>query len=286
MTLREQHWDTEITGGSSWTKSLRELFQYKDLISSLVKRDFIALYKQTVLGPLWVVIQPILTSLMFYIVFSRIARIDTGDIPPILFYLLGYTIWIYFADCVVKTSDTFIANQGILGKVYFPRLVIPLAIVLTNLIKFGIQMILFIVVYLVYDLAIGIEGNQISPIMFLLPLLILIMAIFGLGVGLIISALTTKYRDLKFLIQFGIQLVMFGTPVVWPLRLVPEEHHWKLLLNPMAGVLEASKVAFFGTDFGVFSWFYIGYAFVASLFFLLIGTVLFARVERTFMDTI
>lgn len=271
---------------------LSELARYKDLLFLFVKRDFISLYKQTILGPIWVVIQPVLTTITFFIVFTKIAEIDTTGVPPVLFYMLGVTVWSYFADCVVKTSDTFILNQNIFGKVYFPRLVVPLSIIVTNLIKFGIQFALFIVVYIIYAMIIGIDPEEASGSigpgwhLMLIPLLLFIMAALGLGVGLIISAMTTKYRDLRFLIQFGIQLVMYATPVVWPLKLIDEEHRWKLLINPMASVVETFKVAFFGADFAVFNWIHLGYGFGASLVVLYIGMKLFTRVERSFMDTI
>ena len=255
-----------------------------------VKRDFISLYKQTVLGPLWVVIQPILTTITFFIVFTKIASIGTGGVPPILFYMLGVTVWTYFSDCVIKTSDTFITNQNIFGKVYFPRLVVPLSLVITNLIKFGIQFLLFLLVYLYFALFTGGEADpnawSLSWQLALIPVLLFAMAFLGLGVGLIISALTTKYRDLRFLIQFGIQLAMYGTPVVWPLSGIPEEHQWKLAINPMTGVVETFKVAFFGADFAVFNWAYLGYSFGFSFIILLIGMRLFAKVEKSFMDTI
>lgn len=283
------NWDLVIKAeGKGNNFSLRELIRYKDLLILFVKRDFISLYKQTVLGPLWVVIQPILTTITFFIVFTKIATIGTSGVPPILFYMLGITVWTYFSDCVIKTSDTFIVNQNIFGKVFFPRLIVPLSIVLTNLIKFGIQAALFISVYLVYALFIEPNGNWGISWMHLglVPVLILIMAALGLGVGLIISALTTKYRDLRFLIQFGIQLAMYATPIVWPLKTIPVEHQWKLALNPMTGIVETFKAAFYGLDFAVFDWLFLGYSALFSLIVLFIGIKLFSRVEKSFMDTI
>lgn len=293
--LPEDHWDLVIRPqGKGTTFNWRELLRYRDLLFLFVKRDFISLYKQTVLGPIWVVIQPVLTTITFFIVFTKIASIGTAGIPPILFYMLGITVWTYFADCVVKTSDTFIVNQNLFGKVYFPRLVLPLSIVITNLIKFGIQTILFLLVYTFFyffdpmDLGVN-YGPNIHILLF--PVLVLIMAAMGLGFGLIISALTTKYRDLRFLIQFGIQLVMYATPVVWPLATIDKDLQWKLFLNPMASVVETFKVGFFGTGpanepFAVMNWYFLGYSFVFAMIVLIIGIRLFSRIEKSFMDTI
>lgn len=290
----DQDWDLIINPtSSSRLTSFSELFRYKDLMMLFVKRDFISLYKQTVLGPLWVVIQPILTTITFFIVFSKIANIETDGIPPILFYMLGVTVWAYFSDCVVKTSDTFIVNQNIFGKVYFPRMIVPLSLILTNLIKLGIQFVLFVLVYLVFANFIGFDVNKdtgeiahMSWHLVLIPVLIVLLAALGLGFGLIISGLTTKYRDLRFLIQFGIQLMMYATPVVWPLSKVSEQYQMIAALNPLAGILETFKVAFFGMDNGVFNWFYLGYSAVFAFLVLIIGVKLFGRVEKTFIDTI
>lgn len=262
----------------------QELKQYKDLIFLFVKRDFISLYKQTVLGPIWVVIQPILTTLTFYIVFSRIAGIETG-IDPILFYLIGVTSWTYFADCVNKTSETFIANQNIFGKVYFPRLTTPISIVITNLIKFGIQFILFLIIYLFYLIF---TNSPLDPNINLLwiPLLIALMAAFGLGMGLIIASMTVKYRDLRFLIQFGIQLAMYITPVVYPLNSINDKIKWVFQINPMTNIIEAFKAGFFGKNYGIMDIPFLAYSTVVILLVLYIGIRIFGRVEKTFMDSI
>jgi lipopolysaccharide transport system permease protein len=289
----EENWDLIIRPKNEGTAlNISELLRYKDLLILFVKRDFISLYKQTILGPLWVVIQPILTTITLYIVFTKIAQVGTGGVPEILFYMIGVTVWTYFADCVLKTSDTFILNQNIFGKVYFPRLIVPFSLVITNLVKFGVQILLFLAVYAFYEFGVektaNIEGEVwgMAWQMFLLPVLLVTMAFLGLGVGLIISALTTKYRDLRFLIQFGIQLAMYATPVVWPLSKIDEKYQWILALNPMTGIVESFKVAFFGETFAVFSWFNLAYSFVFSLIVLLIGMKLFSRVEKSFMDTI
>src|SRR5690606_27334396 len=196
--------------------------------------------------------QPILTTITFSIVFFRIANIGTG-VHPVLFYMIGVTTWAYFADCVVKTSETFIANQNIFGKVYFPRLVTPISIVITNLIKFAIQFGLFLLVYIYFTFFTD-DPIQIHWTIVLLPVLILNMAILGLGIGLFIASMTTKYRDLKFLIQFGIQLAMYATPVVYPLSTIGEKYRWVLQLNPMTSIIETFKSAFFGAEFGIFNW--------------------------------
>lgn len=290
--LENSEWDLVIEPNTKGSiLNFKEILRYRDLLFLFVKRDFISLYKQTILGPLWVVIQPILTTITFFIVFTKIAGVGTGGVPPILFYMLGVTVWVYFADCVTKTSDTFIQNQNIFGKVYFPRLVVPFSLIITNLIKFGVQFLLFLIIYTFYFFFYGnvsVDGPNwgLSWQAVLVPLLLITMAFLGLGVGLVISSLTTKYRDLRFLIQFGIQLAMYGTPVVWPLSSVSAQYQWILALNPMTSIVETFKAAFFGTDFAVFDWYHIIYSLGVSIIVLLIGMKLFSGVERSFMDTI
>ncbi|UKN01559.1 ABC transporter permease [Paracrocinitomix mangrovi] len=283
--MKDQDWDIIISPDTSkGTFQLKELLRYKDLILLFVKRDFISLYKQTILGPLWVVIQPVLTTITFYVVFNKIAKIETG-VDPLLFYMLGVTTWTYFADCINKTSETFIANQSIFGKVYFPRLATPISLVITNLIKFAIQFALFLLIYLVFFF---VTEQDLSPNLYLLliPFLILCMAALGLGVGLIIASMTIKYRDLRFLIQFGIQLAMYITPVVYPLNAINAESRWVLQLNPMTNIIESFKVGFFGLDYGVMDFPFLAYSFVFAFCILWIGMKVFGRVERTFMDSI
>lgn len=293
-TLNEE-WSIVITPEKKLLSlNLMELMRFKDLIMLFVKRDFISIYKQTVLGPIWIVLQPLLTSLTLTVVFGSIAGIETGA-PTMLFMLAGVTVWTYFADCVVKTSDTFIANQGIFGKVYFPRQVVPISIVMTNFIKFLIQFVLFVLFYIVYLTLIDTNaGVSISWQIALLPILILIMAALGLGFGLIISSLTTKYRDLRFLIQFGIQLAMYASPIVYPLAKAGK-YEWILALNPMTSVIETFKYGFFGgfvngdpsqDPIAIFEWSYLGYSAVFSVIVLMLGLVLFNKVEKSFMDTI
>jgi len=248
----------------------------------VVRRDLVAQYKQTILGPLWFIIQPLLTTLTFTLVFGNIAKLSTDGLPKILFYLSGVTAWNYFSDCLMKTSETFLANTNIFGKVYFPRLAVPLSIVVSNLIRFAIQLALFLAFYS-YFFA---KGSAIQPTkaLWLLPLLILLMAALGLGSGIIVSAMTTRYRDLRFLVQFGTQLLMYSTPVIYPLSKLPEEYSWIMLSNPMTPVIEAFRYAFLGT--GTFSWVHLGMSVAASVFILSIGVLLFNHVEKTFMDTV
>ena len=261
--------------------NLKELFSHKDLIILLVKRDFIALYKQTILGPLWYFIQPLLTTLMFMFVFNRVADISTGTIPPILFYLSGLLPWNYFAQNVTNTSNTFINNAHIFGKVYFPRLTVPVSIVISGLISFSIQFILFIIIYIIYFFQIQLH---LTFQLFFIPILLLITACLSLGFGILISALTTKYKDLRFLIQFGIQLLMYATPVIYPINNISKNYQFFIMLNPMTPVIEAFRFCFFGE--GVFQWLFILYSAIFSIFVLVLGIVTFNKVERTFMDTV
>jgi lipopolysaccharide transport system permease protein len=250
-----------------------------------VKRDIVTFYKQTILGPLWFVIQPLFTPIMFMFVFGGIAGISTDGIPQAVFYLAGLVCWNYFQDCLSKCSDTFNANQAIFGKVYFPRLVVPLSIVISNLIKMAIQFVLFLVVY-IYYFASGIDFH-INATLCLVPILIVMLGGLGLGFGMIISSMTTKYRDLRFLITFGVQLWMYATPVIYPLSVMKEtypKYIWVLVANPLTAILETFKYAFTGV--GEFNWFYLGYSFAFTIIILMLGIVIFNRVQRNFMDVI
>lgn len=265
--------------------NLKEIWKYKDLLFLFVRRDFVSVYKQTVLGPLWFIIQPIFTTLVFTVVFGQLASIPTDGLPKVLFYMCGITCWNYFAECVTKTSNTFVTNSAIFGKVYFPRLILPLSIIITNLLKFGIQFLLFlgILFYYLYT------GSTVSPNIYILtlPLLLFIMAALGLGLGIIISSLTTKYRDFQFLISFGIQLFMYATPIVYPLSLAKEKlgpYSWIATANPMTSIIETMKFAFLGE--GIFSWYNLAYSLIFSLVLLFLGVIVFNRVEKTFMDTV
>lgn len=262
--------------------NLKELWEYRDLIYMYVKRDIVTFYKQTILGPLWFVIQPILTTVMFMFVFGNLAGISTDGIPKPLFYFTGVLIWNYFADCLTRNSKIFIENQGVFGKVYFPRLVVPISITISNLVRFFIQLVIFLIIYFYYYFT----GSAVVPnaYAFLIPLLIIIAAGLSLGFGVIFSSLTTKYRDLTFLLQFGVQLWMYITPVIYPLNSIPLDKQWIVQLNPMTSIIETFKYGSIGT--GVFSWMWLLYSFVFMIVLLVSGIVVFNKVEKGFMDTV
>lgn len=271
---------------SLWKIDFRELWRYHDLIRMYVKRDIVTLYKQTILGPLWFVIQPLITTIMFMIVFGGIAGISTDGLPQPLFYMAGLLCWNYFADCLNKCSQTFTANQNVFGKVYFPRLVVPLSITISNMVKMGVQFGLFLLIYLFY-ICKGMEVH-ITSYIFFLPLLVLMLAGLGLGFGLLITSVTTKYRDLTFLVQFGVQLWMYATPVIYPLSNLSTgraaQYLWLMKLNPLTSILETFKLAFLGT--GTFSWGYFSYSFASTIIVMALGMLVFNKVQRSFMDVI
>jgi lipopolysaccharide transport system permease protein len=282
----EENWDIEITAENNlFDLKLKDVWHYRDLLVLLVRRDFVSFYKQTILGPLWFFIQPLFTTVIYTFVFGNLASIPTDGLPQPLFYLAGITAWNYFADCFTKTSTVFTANAGLFGKVYFPRLIVPLSIVVSNLIRFGIQMSLFIVMMIVY----WTRGASLHPNMYLLlfPFLLILMAMLGLGLGMIISAMTTKYRDLSFLITFGIQLMMYLTTVIYPLSVVENKYPrfaWLVEYNPMTSIIEAFRFGFLGQ--GTFTILSLGITTVITTTILLIGILVFNRVERTFIDTV
>ena len=261
--------------------NIKEIWKFRDLLFLFVKRDFISIYKQTILGPLWFFIQPILTTIIFTIVFGKIAGISTDKVPPILFYLAGITCWNYFAECLTKTSNTFIENQNIFGKVYFPRLILPISIVFSSLIKFGIQFLLFLVIYFYY-----LHNDSVNPNIYLLlfPLLIIFSGILSLGFGIIITSLTTKYRDLRFLIQFGIQLWMYATPIIYPLSTLDGKLKTIALINPMTSIIETFKYGFLGH--GTFNWYYLTYSLIFTIVIIFVGILIFNKTEQNFMDTV
>lgn len=261
---------------------LKEIWQYRDLLNMFVKRNIITQYKQTILGPTWFFIQPALTTIMYMVVFGGIAKIPTDGLPQPLFYLAGIVCWQYFSDCLNKTSATFTDNQGIFGKVYFPRLVVPLATVSSNLVRMGIQLMLFAAVY-VYYLIIGVD---IAPNIYILlmPVLILMLAGLSLGFGIIISSMTTKYRDLTILFSFIVQLWMYATPVIYPLSTMSPDKQWIMALNPVTSIIETFKYSTLGV--GTFSWGMLSYSFGFMLVLLAIGIVVFNKVQRSFMDTV
>ena len=260
----------------------KEIWQYRDLFSMFVKRDIITQYKQTILGPAWFFIQPIITTVMYSIVFAGIAGISTDGLPQFMFYLAGIVCWQYFADCLNKTSSTFTANQGIFGKVYFPRLIVPLSTVASGLVRMGIQFLLFIVVYVYYVFT----GVHIAPNIYilLLPVIIIMLAGLSLGFGIIISSMTTKYRDLTIFFSFIVQLWMYATPVIYPLSSMSPERQWIMGLNPVTSLVETFKYGTMGV--GTFSWMMLGYSFIFMIVLLGIGIVVFNKVQRSFMDTV
>ena len=281
--MNQNKWTTVIKPKTGWFDiNLRELVQYKDLIVMFVKRDFKTMYKQTILGPLWIIINPLLTTLMFTIVFGNIANISTDGMPQIVFYMLGTTVWTYFSSCLTKTSSTFTGNAAIFGKVYFPRLVTPISTVISGLINFGVQFLMFLG-FMAYFM---IKGSPIEPNLWILitPLLLVQLAALALGFGIIISSMTTKYRDLAVLVTFGVQLWMYATPVVYPASQIGGKLKTLMMLNPVSPIVESFRYAFLGS--GSIPWNYLGISVVTTLVVLFAGVVLFSRVEKTFMDTV
>jgi lipopolysaccharide transport system permease protein len=263
--------------------NLKELWRYRDLIMLFVRRDFVATYKQTILGPIWLFLQPLFTTLTFFFVFNQIAKIPTDGIDPILFYLSGITLWNYFSDCFNKTSNTFVANAGIFGKVYFPRLATPISIVISNLIKLGIQVLLFVAI-LIYQMITKDVQLNVNAYILILPYLIILMAVMGLGLGIIFSALTTKYRDLSFLLTFGIQLLMYATPIIYPLSYTGGKLYTIISMNPLTPIMESFRYAFF--SIGSFDWSGLAFTSIFSFGVLFIGIIIFNQVEKSFMDTV
>jgi lipopolysaccharide transport system permease protein len=283
MTQQLENWDLVIEPRRGWFDlHLRDLYRYRDLVLLFVRRDFVAVYKQTILGPLWYLIQPLLTTITFTVIFGNIAQLPTDGLPQFLFYMSGTVIWTYFADCLTKTSNTFVNNAQLFGKVYFPRLAVPVSILLSNLITFAIQFTFFLAFMGFFALT----GANLRPNWWILisPVLIFMMAGLGLGFGIIISSLTTKYRDLRFLVQFGVQLLMYATPVIYPVSSIPARFQPLIQANPMTPIVEAFRYAFLGA--GSFNPMNLLYSFGFMVVVVIIGTVIFNRVEATFMDTV
>lgn len=285
-----ENWTTVIKPRTGlFEVNLKELWDYRDLLTLFVKRTITVQYKQTILGPLWWIIQPALTVLMYMVVFGGIAGIPTDGVPQPLFYLGGVCMWQYFADCLTKTSNTFVANSGIFGKVYFPRLIMPLSSVISNLVRFGIQLGLFIIVYAYY----AIIGQAPSPNWYLLltPLLVVMMAGLALGFGIIISSMTTKYRDLQILFSFFVSLWMYATPIVYPLSQVAGKKVLGLdlatimCINPVTPVIETFKHGALGAGEFI-GWGWLGYSFAFMLVVLALGILIFNKVQKSFMDTV
>lgn len=285
-TTNQDTWTTVIKPREKLLSiNLRELWDYRDLCNLFVKRNITTQYKQTVLGPLWYIIQPMITVVMYMVVFGGIAKIPTDGLPQPLFYLSGICLWQYFSDCLNKTSSTFTANAGIFGKVYFPRLIVPISTVVSNLLRFGIQFALFMVVYAIYQIWIIPGQIHTNWYALLLPVLVLMLAGLALGFGILFSSMTTKYRDMSLLLSYFVSLWMYATPVIYPLSTITNEKLRMLMsLNPLTGIVEAFKYGFLGE--GQFSWGMLGYSAAFMMVLLALGVVIFNRVQKTFMDTV
>jgi lipopolysaccharide transport system permease protein len=285
-----QEWTTVIKPKDKlWSIDFKELWNYRDLATLFVKRDIITQYKQTILGPLWFIIQPVITVLMYMVVFGGIAGIGTDGIPQPLFYLAGTCMWQYFADCLNKTSNTFVNNSSLFGKVYFPRLIVPVANVTSNLLRFGIQLLLFIIVYIIYSITGCAASINLYALLF--PLLVLMMAGLSLGFGIIISSMTTKYRDLQILFSFIVHLWMYATPIVYPLSMVKGkvvagiDMYTVMRLNPVTPVLETFKYGVLGAGEFI-GWGWLAYSFIFMSALLILGIVIFNKTQKSFMDTV
>ena len=283
MSEHTSDWDLTIEPQISlFDLNLKDVWLYRDLLWMFVKRDFVSFYKQTILGPIWFFIQPLFTTIIYTFIFGGLANLSTDSLPQPLFYMAGITAWNYFSDCITKTSTVFKDNANIFGKVYFPRLIMPLSIVASNLVRFAVQMLLMIIMMGYY--AWNGANFHITWAIALFPLLVLLMALLGLGLGLIITALTTKYRDLAFLVTFGIPLLMYTTTVIYPLSSAPAKYKTMISLNPMTGIIECFRFAFLGQ--GQLTWNTLGYSTVFTLVALLLGIVIFNKTEKTFVDTV
>ncbi len=285
MAEIQQDWTTEIKPKDKLLSvDLKEIWRYRDLMMLFVKRNIITQYKQTILGPLWFVIQPLMTTVMYMVVFGGIAKISTDGLPQPLFYLAGISFWQYFSDCLTKTSNTFVNNASIFGKVYFPRLVTPLSDVISNLVRFGIQFALFLLVYLYYAFF---TDAVIQPNLYalLLPVLVVMLAGLALGFGILFSSMTTKYRDLQLLLSFFVSLWMYATPVIYPLSTITNDTlRIVMQLNPLTGIVEFFKYGMLGV--GNHEWWMLGYSFGFMVVLLAVGIVVFNKVQKSFMDTV
>ncbi len=282
MSEKKQVWTETIESKHSlFDLKLNEVWEYRDLVLMFIKRDFVSSFKQTILGPIWFFINPIFTTIVYIFVFGKIAKLSTDGAPQVLFYLAGVTLWNYFSDCLTKTSSTFTSNANIFGKVYFPRLVMPISIVLSNLMKFGVQFGLFLVFFIYY----WVQG-EIQPNIWVLatPFLIVLMASFALGMGMIFSALTTKYRDLQMLLGFGVSLAMYATPVIYPVSSLNGIFKQLSMYNPLTGIFECFKYGWLGV--GDFSLTMLIISSIIIFIILAIGTIIFNKVEKSFMDTV
>lgn len=283
---KSDDWLFEITPKNKFfSLNLKEVWQYRDLLFLFVKRDIITVYKQTVLGPLWYLIQPLFTSITFTIIFNNVAGIETGTIPPFLFNLAGITVWNYFTACLNGTSNTFASNAGIFGKVYFPRIITPMSIVISNLIKFGIQFLIFVVFYIYFY----VQGAALNfnPMVLFFPFLIIVMGVLGLGLGMLISSMVTKYRDFSYLIGFGVQLLMYLSAVVYPMALISQKmpkYAWLVHYNPLAYIIETSRYMLLNT--GEISVLGLSYTLLVTIALFFIGLLIFNKTEKSFIDTV
>jgi len=284
--LAEEVWDTEITPRNNLLNlKLKDVWHYRDLLLLLVRRDFVSFYKQTILGPIWFFVQPIITIVIYTVVFGNLAGIPVDGLPKPLFYLAGTIVWSYFADCLTKTSSVFRDNAGVMGKVYFPRLIMPLSIVASNIIKFGIQFLLFLVLMAYFSFT-GADIH-INVYVLLFPFLIMLIAALGLGLGMLISAVTTKYRDVAFIVTFGVPLLMYTTTVIYPLSTAVAKYpkySWMIKFNPVTAIIETFRYGFLGK--GSFSWGLLAISTSIIACILLIGLIVFNKVEKDFVDTV
>ncbi len=283
--MQESQYDkiTTVTANRAWLNiNLKEIWEYRDLALLFVKRDLVNAYKQTVLGPIWIIINPLLSTIVFTVIFGVIAGIGTDGVPQFLFYMSGNTLWSFFSNCLNRASSTFLGNARIFGKVYFPRLIMPVSGILYNLVNFMLQTGVFVILVIIYTVC----GANVHPNWFIAmtPLLILQTALLGTAMGLIISSITTKYRDLNILVSFGVSLLMYITPVVYPISKVPEDFRWLMLLNPVAPIVESYRYAFMGS--GSIEWFYLLLSMAVTAVLLFLGILVFNRVEKNFIDTV
>ncbi len=287
-TSTSESWDLVLKPRNSLLDlHMADVWHYRDLLWLLVRRDFVSFYKQTILGPIWFFIQPLFTTIMYTFIFGNLAGIKTGDVPGPVFYMAGITCWNYFADCITKTSTVFRDNATIFGKVYFPRLIMPLSLVVSNLVRFGVQMILFLITMAWFYWGRGLHSFHFTSYLLLFPFIVILMGLLGLGLGMIVTALTTKYRDLSLLVIFSVQLLMYGTTVVYPLSMILTKYpkySWIVEYNPMTPIIETFRLGFLGD--GTFSWSLLGYAVAITFGILFASIIVFNKVEKNFVDTI
>jgi lipopolysaccharide transport system permease protein len=287
-TSTSESWDLVLKPRNSLLDlHMADVWHYRDLLWLLVRRDFVSFYKQTILGPIWFFIQPLFTTIMYTFIFGNLAGIKTGDVPGPVFYMAGITCWNYFADCITKTSTVFRDNATIFGKVYFPRLIMPLSVVVSNLVRFGVQMILFLLTMAWFYWGKGLHSFHFTSYLLLFPFIVILMGLLGLGLGMIVTALTTKYRDLALLVVFSVQLLMYGTTVVYPLSMILTKfpkYSWIVEYNPMTPIIETFRLGMLGS--GTFTWGLFGYAVAVTFGILFASILVFNRVEKNFVDTI